>query len=117
MKNDAQQSATSLPQSPDAEADGRMKKYFIMMSVRVACFVLMVTVTPYSWYTWAFAVGAAVLPYLAVVVANVGSRDPSHRAVSPERALPAATPEPQAPTLPPQVIRIEEARDERGETA
>ena len=50
-----------------------MTKYFTMMAIRVACFVLMVVVTPYSWYTWLFAVGACFLPYVAVVVANVAA--------------------------------------------
>jgi len=84
-----------------------MTKYFLMMSVRVVCFVLMVAVTPYGWYTWLFAVGAIVLPYLAVVVANVSSGTNEQRAVSPERQLPAAP----APTTPSdtEVIRIHEA--------
>jgi hypothetical protein len=101
------QSATSLPPAPRDEVSSRMTKYFIMMSVRVACFVLMVVVTPYGWYTWVFALGAVVLPYIAVVVANVGSDTKPVVADSPERALPAAPASPpvaQGPT----VIRIDE---------
>ena len=73
MKNRATQSATSLRRAPRDDAQSRMRKYFIMMSVRVVCFVLMVVITPYGWHTGILAVGAVLLPYLAVVVANVGS--------------------------------------------
>jgi len=81
-----------------------MTKYFAMMSVRVVCFVLMVTITPYGWYTWVFAVGAIVLPYIAVVVANVASATREEGAVPPERALPASAGSP----TPTGVIRIQE---------
>lgn len=75
------------------------------MSIRVACFVLMVVVTPYGWYTWVFAIGAAVLPYVAVIFANNGaSRDETIE--SPELQLPAQpTPKPSAS---PDVIQITE---------
>ncbi len=87
-----------------------------MMTVRVACFILMVTVTPYGWHTWIFAAGAAVLPYLAVVVANVGNGDEVVRAERPSReieATPAAPPISQDPGD--GVIRIAETppKDER----
>ena len=68
-----------------------MTKYFTMMAIRVACFILMVVVTPYGWYTWLFAVGACFLPYVAVVVANVAAA-PARRAVPPERAIAPAPP-------------------------
>lgn len=93
-----------------------MTKYFSMMAVRVACFVLMVAVQPYGWYTWVFALGAIFLPYVAVVIANVAAA-PAARAVPPERTL-DATPSPTAPTggtaSPTGVIRIREsgAREE-----
>lgn len=63
-----------------------MTKYFTMMAIRVVCFVLMVTITPYGWYTWVFAIGACFLPYVAVVIANVAAA-PAGRAVPPERAI------------------------------
>lgn len=83
-----------------------------MMGIRIVCFILMVVITPYGWYTWVFAAGAIVLPYIAVVLANAGS-DVSRTPVAenPERALPAApSPRPtQAPGAD-RVVRIEEAR-------
>ncbi len=84
-----------------------MRRYFIMMSVRVVCFVLMVAVTPYGWHTWLFAAGAVVLPYVAVVVANVSGGQMRERATAPERAI-EQTPATQATPAPPAVIRIRE---------
>lgn len=110
MKNSSAQSATSLPRAPRDDAQSRMHKYFTMMAIRVVCFVLMVVIQPYSWYTWLFAIGAIFLPYVAVVVANVAAA-PAQRAVPPERALeaPGAAAERPAPaTDPTGVIRITE---------
>ncbi|MEV7769922.1 DUF3099 domain-containing protein [Microbacterium sp. NPDC086615] len=114
------QSATSLPQAPREDAGSRFTKYMVMMGIRIACFVLMAVVQPYGWYTFVFAAGAIFLPYLAVIVANVGADVGARAAEAPERSLeasaPAApTPAPAAPT----VIRIAEtsrldaARDDR----
>ncbi len=111
MKNSPTQSATSLPRAPRDDAHSRMTKYFTMMAIRVACFVLMVVVQPYSWYTWLFAVGAIFLPYVAVVVANVAAA-PAERAVPPERALEAPRAERVdtglSPAVP-DVIRLQES--------
>lgn len=104
------QSATSLPRAPRDEAQIRMRKYFIMMSVRVICFVLMVVITPYGWYTWVLAVGAIFLPYFAVVIANVAVSNTEARAIPPERALAATPTEPIGPADPQRVIRMEETR-------
>lgn len=80
------------------------------MAVRIACFILMVVITPYGWYTWVLGAAAIFLPYIAVVLANVGEEARSNRREDPERALPAA---PAAPPPPPashpSVIRIEES--------
>lgn len=91
-----------------------MKKYFIMMAVRVVCFVLMVVVTPYGWQTAVFAIGAVFLPYFAVVVANVGDDVREPPAVSPRAAISDRPEPPSRPAEPerPQVIRIEESRPE-----
>jgi len=62
---------TALPLSPDEDRRNRMKRYFIAMSIRVACILLCFFV--HGWWLAVFAVGAIVLPYLAVVFANVGS--------------------------------------------
>ncbi|MEZ3160120.1 DUF3099 domain-containing protein [Microbacterium sp. BWT-B31] len=112
MKNSTKAtSATSLPRAPRDDASARSKKYIVMMSVRVVCFLLMVLVTPYGWYTWIFAAGAIFLPYIAVVIANVGKNEPVAPIESPERALPQApTTRTPARSAADTVIRIEETR-------
>ncbi len=112
------QSATSLPQAPRDDADARSTRYLALMAVRIACFILMVVITPYGWYTWVFGAAAIVLPYIAVVFANVGEEARRNRREDPERALPAA---PTPPSTQPPVIRIDESRalgeSSRGEDA
>lgn len=104
------QSTTSLPRAPRDEADARFTKYFVTMGIRVACFLLMVFVTPYGWYTWIFGIGAMVLPYVAVVLANVGEDAHISKAERPEFAIesrPTAQPtRPQQPA--PMVVQIAE---------
>ncbi|RAZ34588.1 DUF3099 domain-containing protein [Microbacterium sp. SMR1] len=108
-------SATSLPRAPRDDSNRRMTKYFIMMAVRVVCFVLMVVIAPYGWHTAALAVGAIFLPYFAVVIANVGDDVREPAAVSPLAALPERPEEspskPQEPAKP-TVIEIRESRPE-----
>lgn len=80
-----------------------------MMGIRIACFILMAVITPYGWYTWVFGAAAIVLPYIAVVLANVGADATRTVVVNPERALPASptVPAPDSPAGAP-VLRIEE---------
>ncbi len=106
------QSATSIPRAPRDDESSRSTRYLITMGIRIACFVLMVVITPYGWYTWIFGAGAIFLPYIAVVMANAGSDAKPVVAVKPERALeaaPSAVP-PVAESTSPRVIRIEETR-------
>ncbi|MDI9890579.1 DUF3099 domain-containing protein [Microbacterium sp. IEGM 1404] len=114
------QSATSLPQAPRDDAGSRLVKYIVMMGIRFACFGAMFLVTPYGWYTFLFAAGAIFLPYLAVVVANVGQDAATVDAVNPERMIEAAPAAPVSPSAEaPTVIRIaetarlEQPRDDR----
>ena len=112
----APQSATSLPRAPRDDEGSRVAKYLITMGIRIGCFIAMVLVTPYGWYTWVFAVGAVFLPYIAVVIANVGEDTRGPAVISPERMLeapasPAATSDPAdgAPDQPTDtIIRISE---------
>lgn len=104
---------TSLPESPQAESDHRVRRYAITMSIRIACFFLMVLVQPYGWYTWVFAIAAAVLPYIAVVFANAGSDSTETAAESPmlEVEAPRVVQEPLQDSGP-QVFRITETRQD-----
>ena len=45
-----------------------MKRYLIMMGIRVACFGLVFVTS--GWVRWAAVAGAVVIPYFAVVIAN-----------------------------------------------
>lgn len=104
---------TSLPQSPRDEADHRVRRYALTMTIRILCFGLMVLVQPYGWYTWVFAIAAAVLPYIAVVFANAGSDSTETRAESPlqqlEAPLVAEVPEDD---VDPSIITIHESRQD-----
>ena len=64
---------TSAPMSLAEDTDMRMHRYLITMAIRVLCFVLAVVFE--GWLRWVFVAGAAILPYVAVVLANaVGPR-------------------------------------------
>lgn len=108
---------TSLPQSPQAEADHRVRRYALTMTIRIVCFALMMFVQPYGWYTWIFAAAAAVLPYIAVVFANAGSDSTETIAESPVQQLEAPAPVVSEPveqeSTAPDVFTIHESRQDR----
>ncbi|GLY18437.1 hypothetical protein Kisp01_54510 [Kineosporia sp. NBRC 101677] len=58
------------PHSDDLDA--RIRRYLISMSLRVVCVVMAIVVHARwgHWSWWIFALGAVVLPYVAVVMAN-----------------------------------------------
>lgn len=61
---------TSAQKSLSSDLPARQRRYFISMMIRTACFILMVVLpSPYRWFA---LVGAAGLPYFAVVIANAG---------------------------------------------
>lgn len=101
-------SATSLPRAPRDEIDARSVRYLAMMGVRTVCFILMVVVTPYGWYTWVFGLAAVFLPYLAVVGANVGQESRRNRREDPGYALDAAPATPAPPAAGAPVILVHE---------
>lgn len=109
---------TSLPQSPQVEADHRVRRYALTMSIRIVCFALMMFVQPYGWYTWVFALAAAVLPYIAVVFANAGSDSTESTAESPRLEITASAAAPIRETPvgdldDAHVITIHESRRDR----
>lgn len=57
-----------VPLSSDQAS--RNRRYLISMSIRIICFVLCIVFT--GWLRWAFFVGALILPWVAVVIANAG---------------------------------------------
>ena len=61
---------TSAQNRLSTDQGSRQRRYFISMMVRTACFILTVLLpSPWRWFALA---GAAILPYIAVVVANAG---------------------------------------------
>lgn len=66
------QSITSLPESPDDERHRRMIRYGIAMGIRVVCVIVCFFVQ--GWWLLLPLAGAVLLPYVAVVIANVGVR-------------------------------------------
>ena len=71
---DAPVRITTAPSSAGADISHRQRRYLIAMGVRTLCFVMVVLLTithagP-GWLPWIFVVGAVVLPYVAVVMAN-----------------------------------------------
>ncbi|MGJ0388407.1 DUF3099 domain-containing protein [Microbacterium sp. CGR1] len=107
---------TSLPQSPQDEADHRVRRYVLTMAIRIVCFGLMMFIQPYGWYTWVFALAAAVLPYIAVVFANAGSDSTEPIAESPVQEIEAPAPVETFPIVQddvPGVFTIHESRQDR----
>ena len=66
------ESITSLPERPDDERHRRMVNYSIAMGIRVVCVLLCVFVR--GWWLVLPVFGALILPYVAVVLANVTTR-------------------------------------------
>ncbi|WP_420897885.1 DUF3099 domain-containing protein [Cryobacterium adonitolivorans] len=64
-----QQSITTLPLSPEEERRRRMIRYAVTMGIRMVCIVLLLFVQ--GWWLLVCALGAILLPYFAVVAANV----------------------------------------------
>lgn len=66
-------SITALPQSPQDDRRARMAKYLIAMGVRLVCIAMCFVVQ--GWWLAVFAIAAIVLPYFAVILANVGHQE------------------------------------------
>jgi hypothetical protein len=72
-------SITSAAASQSEEISGRERRYAISMGIRTVCFigcVVIVTTTsmPWSLFGWLLLVGALLLPYTSVILANAGVR-------------------------------------------
>jgi len=95
MKNT--QSVTSLPVNPDEDRRRRMLQYTIAMSIRMVCVLLLFFV--HGWWLLAVAIGAVVLPYIGVVLANNGRRTSSTPLKAPAGAVTLYDPSVAEPTL------------------
>jgi hypothetical protein len=63
-----------------------MIKYTIAMSIRVVCLVLMLFV--HGWWLALCVAGAIILPYVAVVLANVGTTEKGAEVMRPGALVP-----------------------------
>lgn len=92
-------SITSAAPSLSDDVARRTRRYLIQMSIRVVCFLGAVLVD--HWTRWLLLLGAVVLPYVAVLLANAGGeRGPAPLAGPAPPALPPAS---SGPTSDPRV--------------
>jgi hypothetical protein len=78
-------SVTGLPASLEEDQAARMRRYLVSMGIRTACFTLAVVALAVLHWTvvgWTLVIGAAILPYIAVVMANA-TRSPQSTALGP----------------------------------
>jgi threonine/homoserine/homoserine lactone efflux protein len=88
---------TEAQPSLDDQFRSRRKRYAIMMATRAVCLVLAAVCYRIVWLMAIFAIGAAVLPWMAVLMANDGPPKKAAKAnrraghPAPDRALPAGS--------------------------
>jgi hypothetical protein len=70
-------SITSARSGHSADLGSREKRYAISMGIRTLCFVgaIIAWQTIGGWVPWVLLVGALVLPYTSVILANAGVRN------------------------------------------
>ncbi|MHA3947504.1 DUF3099 domain-containing protein [Cellulomonas bogoriensis] len=80
---------TDAPVPLDQDQQRRARRYLIQMGIRVACFLGVALID--HWSRWLLLVGAVVLPYVAVVLANAGrERGQASTTLMDARALPSS---------------------------
>lgn len=65
-------SITGAARPHSEDLDQRVRRYVVSMTVRTVCIILVLVIDHPA--RWLFALGAVVLPYVAVVMANSGGR-------------------------------------------
>ena len=82
------------------DVSSRTRRYLVSMAIRTVCFVLAVLVS--GPLRWVFVVGALLLPYVAVVIANSGrERIEAMPVVDPFDRRPELEPPPAPAPAPP----------------
>ncbi|MBX9244484.1 DUF3099 domain-containing protein [Actinotalea ferrariae] len=90
------QSITGAAEPLTDDIARRTHRYLVQMTIRVVCFVGAVAVD--HWTRWVLLVGAVVLPYVAVLLANAGrERTQGPDPYLAQAALPAAPPADRLP--------------------
>ncbi len=72
MARDSAVRITTAASSRHDDIMRRQRRYLLSMGLRTVCFVGAVLVGP-GWVRWVLVVGALLLPYVAVVMANAVS--------------------------------------------
>lgn len=72
---------TELPMSPAEERRSRVIRYTIAMTIRLVCIILAVVLP--DWWKLLPIIGAVVLPYIGVVIANNASSGGATRVARP----------------------------------
>ncbi len=62
---------TTAPASHHDDLNRRRRRYLISMAIRTLCFIGAIFIG--GWVRWVLLVGAFILPYIAVVMANAAS--------------------------------------------
>jgi hypothetical protein len=76
LQSGASQNITTLPDNPEIDRAHRLSRYVWQMAFRVVCFVAAVLIWS-AWHSWIAVVpivAAAVVPWVAVILANAGNR-------------------------------------------
>jgi len=63
---------TTAPPSRAEDTAARQRHYLVSMAIRTGCFVGAIVVGQ-GWLRWVLIAGAVILPYVAVVLANVSA--------------------------------------------
>lgn len=79
-RSSAVHTVTTARRGASEDISTRTKRYLIMMGIRTFCFGA--AVFTHGTLRWASIIGAVILPYLAVVVANAG-REPERGHIEP----------------------------------
>ncbi|MDM7830955.1 DUF3099 domain-containing protein [Cellulomonas edaphi] len=98
-KHQDEPEVTRITSAPEPLADDvarRQKRYLIQMGIRVVCFALAVITWSHIpvWLSVILIVGAVVLPYVAVILANAGRerRDDETTFIDPRQIGPGSGP-------------------------
>ncbi len=87
---------TGLPTSLQDDQGERMRRYLVSMGIRTVCFILAVVALAWLHWTligWSLVVAAAILPYVAVVMANA-ARSRTSTTLGPVATNSSTTPQP-----------------------
>lgn len=68
--NDDVYRVTTAQKALSEDQQARVRRYLISMAIRTGCFIGVIFTE--GWMRWVLVVGALVLPYVAVVMANAG---------------------------------------------